>query len=970
MKQLLAITRKELYSYFGSPMALIFIGVFLAATLFSFFWLDTFFARGIADVRPLFRWMPILLIFLVAALTMRQWSAEVQSGAIEVLLTLPVRFVYLVLGKFLAVMSLVSLALLLTLPLPITVAWLGNLDWGPVLGGYIAALLLATAYAAVGLFVSARTSNDVVALIVTVLITAVLHLIGTRGLTEFVGESAGTALRAFSTSARFESIERGVIDLRDLLYYLSIAAIFLALNVLALDAKRWSASPHTARYRFNANLTIFLLALNLATFNLWIAPISVARADLTEQREYTLSPATKGLIGSLQDTLLIRAYFSERTHPLLSPLVPRIVDMLREYEVAAEGRAIVEIVDPAQHPELEAEANQTYGIRPTPFQVADRYESGLVNAYFDVLVRYGDQSEILNFRDLIEIESFRDGQIDVRLRNIEYDLTRAIKKTVYGFQGLDSILAALPTAARLTLFVTPATLPEHLAGVPELIQKVSNEIVSISGGKFDFYLINPTDVGAGTSPQLLLDNYGIQPFAASLFGDSTYYLHMLMEVEGQTPTIIYPTGDLGEAEIRTSIESALKRFSSGFLQVVGIWRPTIGPDPMMAQFGQNQQPPFSTWNALYQQLLQEYAVEPLDLSTGQVPANIDVALIIAPQGMSTIERYALDQFLMRGGAAIVAGSSFRVGVDSFTGSLTLTQIEDGLHEMLDHYGIKVDETLVMDPQNEPFPIAISRDVGGFAVQELQAINYPYFVDIRADGMTQESPIIASLPAVTLNWTSPLQVDEAKNSARDVSVLLHSSSQSWLRSDLNIQPNLELYPDIGFPQAEARSSYPLAVSIIGSFESFFLGKELPQSGSDANQPAPAALPSLIERSPANTRLVVIGSGDFLNDTVFTISSQLAYERYFNSLQLIQNAVDWSVEDLELLTIRSRGAYARVLQPLDPSEQAFWEFLNYAIALTALIAVAFIWQSNRRNEQPMRLNTRYEDQVDPEVSIERA
>ena len=118
MKQIMAIARKEFNTYFGSPMALIFVGVFLAATLFTFFWADAFFARGIADVRPMFRWMPILLIFLVAALTMRQWSEEERSGTLEMLLTLPARTYQLVLGKFLGVMGLVITALALTLFLP------------------------------------------------------------------------------------------------------------------------------------------------------------------------------------------------------------------------------------------------------------------------------------------------------------------------------------------------------------------------------------------------------------------------------------------------------------------------------------------------------------------------------------------------------------------------------------------------------------------------------------------------------------------------------------------------------------------------------------------------------------------------------------------------------------------------------------------------------------------------------------
>jgi ABC-2 type transport system permease protein len=210
MKQALSITRKELNGYFGSPMALIFLGAFLAASLFAFFWIDTFFARGIADVRPLFRSMPVLMIFLVAALTMRQWSEEQRSGTLEVLLTLPVSLVQLVVGKFLAVMALVCVALALTLFLPISVSILGNLDWGPVIGGYLAAVLLAAGYAAIGLTVSSRTDNQIVALISTVLLCGVLYLVGSSGITDFVGDTPAEILRAIGAGSRFESIERGV----------------------------------------------------------------------------------------------------------------------------------------------------------------------------------------------------------------------------------------------------------------------------------------------------------------------------------------------------------------------------------------------------------------------------------------------------------------------------------------------------------------------------------------------------------------------------------------------------------------------------------------------------------------------------------------------------------------------------------------------------------------------------------------
>ena len=475
---------------------------------------------------------------------------------------------------------------------------------------------------------------------------------------------------------------------------------------------------------------------------------------------------------------------------------------------------------------------------------------------------------------------------------------------------------------------------------------------------------------ASTSRQALMEGYGLQPFAASLFGETTYYLHLLLEV-GDQAQVIYPSGDLTEADIRQGIESALKRSSSGFLQVVGLWQPTIQPDPMMAQFGQMQQQPFSTWNTLYQSLSQEYEVRSLDLSDGQVPTDVDVLLFLAPLGMNDMQRYAFDQFLMRGGSVIVAGSNFRASVDPLSGGLSVTPIEDGLTEMLAHYGVTVDPTLVMDPQNEPFPITVNRDVGGFTVQEIQALNYPYFVDVRSDGMSQESPIISNLPAVTLQWASPVRLDEAKNAERDTLTLLQSTAQAWVNDDTNVQPDPQTYPDLGFPAGEERGVQPLAVSVIGSFESYFADKEIPQPGEEESSTAETTTPvapttGTITQSPDTARLVVIGS-DFLNDTVFTISSQMSMDRYLNSLQLVQNTVDWSVEDLDLLEIRTRGTYARVLDSLTENEQSLWEFGNYAFALLALVAIGAWWATRRRSEQPMQLSGHVIEPTEVEVSL---
>jgi len=958
MKQTLSITRKELEAYFGSPMALIFVGAFLAITSFSFFWVDTFFARGIADVRPLFRWMPLLMIFLVAALTMRQWSEEQRAGTLEILLTLPVSPIRLVIGKFLAVMTLVAIALALTLFLPITVSRLGDLDWGPVFGGYLAAILLAAAYAAIGLFVSSRTDNQIVALILTALLCGLFYLAGSGGVTDFVGDRFGEILRAVGSGSRFESIQRGVVDLRDLLYYLSLTGVFLALNVLSLESKRWSTGKRTLPHRRGVAFTSILVVLNLVLLNIWVFPLRGLRLDLTAQREYSLSQTTRDLLSNLQEPLLIRGYFSEKTHPLLAPLVPRIRDMLQEYQVASGGAVQLEMIDPARDPDKEAEANQTYGIRPSPFQVAGRYETSIINSYFDILIRYGDQNVVLGYRDLIEVEAGRD-TIDVRLRNLEYDLTSSIKKVVYGFQSVDAVLAALDEPAELTVYLTPDTLPEWLSDVPETIEKVAQEIAGESNGKFTYTVVDPDAPDSDVTRQELYDLYGLQPFAVSLFSNESYYLHMVLQV-GDQAEVIYPSGDLAEADVRTAIESALKRASPGFLQVVGLWTPPA--QPTQDVYGQMQQP-LSSWWQLSESLRQEYEVRPVDLGTGQVPADVDVLVVVAPQGMTDKERFAIDQYLMRGGSVVVAAGNYGITVDQFAGGLGLKPLEGGLREMLASYGIQIEESLVMDPQNEPFPVPVTRNVGGFQVREIQAIDYPFFVDVRANGMASDSPIVSNLPAVTLNWASPITIDEEKNSGRQVTTLLQSSPASWTQDHTNVQPDFDLYPDLGFPMGDEKQSYLLAVSVQGVFESYFKDKISPFTESEAEEetpqepashtPTPPSSPGTIEVSPETARLVVIGSAEFVDDVVFDISSQLVPDRYLGSLKLVQNAVAWSTEDLDLLNIRARGTYARMLAPLTEREQSLWEGANYVVALLGLIVIGIVWNTRRRNEQPIQL-----------------
>jgi ABC-2 type transport system permease protein len=255
-------------------------------------------------------------------------------------------------------------------------------------------------------------------------------------------------------------------------------------------------------------------------------------------------------------------------------------------------------------------------------------------------------------------------------------------------------------------------------------------------------------------------------------------------------------------------------------------------------------------------------------------------------------------------------------MDPYIGGLGLLPVEGGIKDMLTYYGINVSDSVVLDPHNEPFPVAVNREVGGTTVQEIQSMNYPFFVDVRPDGMKSDSMITSNLVAATMNWVSPVTVDADKNANREVETLLYSSPQSWTVDQPSIQPDFQQYPDLGFPVGESQQSYPLAVTVKGVFNSYFADKPDPfeeaaqqQSGqTTVQEQAPGGTVDTyytrILQSPASSRIVVFGSATFIDDFVIQLSSRLSQDRYLNSLQLFQNAVDWTVEDEDLLSIQSR------------------------------------------------------------------
>jgi ABC-2 type transport system permease protein len=242
MRQVWAIFKREFAAYFATPLAYVFIVIFLIAMGAFTFYIGRFYDNGVADLSVFFSYHPWLYLFLVPALSMRLWAEERRSGTMELLLTLPVPLWATVLGKFLAAWAFTGVALALTFPIWLTVNFLGSPDNGVILASYIGSLLMAGGYLAIGSAISATTSNQVIAFTVSAVVCFLFTVSGAPFVLDFFRAwtpfAVVNAIASFSFITHFSSITQGVIDLRDLIYFFSLIALFLTANVVAVDLKK------------------------------------------------------------------------------------------------------------------------------------------------------------------------------------------------------------------------------------------------------------------------------------------------------------------------------------------------------------------------------------------------------------------------------------------------------------------------------------------------------------------------------------------------------------------------------------------------------------------------------------------------------------------------------------------------------------------------------------------------------------
>ncbi|MCR4573476.1 MAG: Gldg family protein [Lentisphaeria bacterium] len=423
MKPVLSIAKRELRGYFCTPIAYVFLIAFLAMSTIATFLVGDFFTFNEASLRTLFFWLPWLYLLFVPAAGMRLWAEERRQGTVEILMTMPVTPFQAVLGKFLAGWIFLGIGLLLTFPLPITVAWLGSPDIGAMLTGYLGGFLLSGAFLSLCSLASACTKNQVISFVFSVAICLLLVLGGHGPTSLFLSKwglnpETASFVAKFSVIPHLENFQRGVLDLQDILYFLSIAVIALRLNQAAIEMQRgrivdeaWGAFVKRLSHPVIQSLLICVSVLSLNSicshFNLTL--------DCTADRLFTLSESTRQVLDELDRPVTIDFYRTPELPGLPAAFkshIRRIDDLLTEYQRRSKNMVIVNrIVPEADSPQEEAAVEA--GILPqqiSPTNIESRLYIGVG------LSQTARKSIVIPYLE------------PTRATFLEYDLTRGLAK--------------------------------------------------------------------------------------------------------------------------------------------------------------------------------------------------------------------------------------------------------------------------------------------------------------------------------------------------------------------------------------------------------------------------------------------------------------------------------------------------------------------------------------------------------------
>jgi ABC-type uncharacterized transport system involved in gliding motility auxiliary subunit/ABC-type transport system involved in multi-copper enzyme maturation permease subunit len=392
LSRIWTVARRELKSQFDLPTGYVLLVAFLALNGFLFF--RSAYLAQVASLRPMLDLLPWLFLFFVPAVTMRSLAEDIRGGQLEVVLAQPLSELELLLGKYLASVLFLWIALALTLPIPLTLELGAAMPWPTVLVQYLGAGLLAAGFAAIGTWASSLTRSQITAFMLAAVPMFLLILVGLNPL--LVGLPAGLAAVAarIGVLSHFEGIGRGVLDLRDVVYFVSLAGVFLALAYGAILGRR--LAPSSGAHR-RLRLGVGLVAASLIVVTL-LGGYLGGRLDLSPGRAYTLSPATKRVLGNLDDIVTIKLFASPELPTEVALMKRDVDDLLRDVRAAGHDRVRIVERDPTSDNAAQKDA-QSLGIQPVQFNVIGQSELQVKQGYLGLAIQHGSETDAVPFID-------------------------------------------------------------------------------------------------------------------------------------------------------------------------------------------------------------------------------------------------------------------------------------------------------------------------------------------------------------------------------------------------------------------------------------------------------------------------------------------------------------------------------------------------------------------------------------------
>ena len=508
IRRIRTVVRREMSGFFDHPTAYILVVAFLALGLFLTF--RTIYAAGIATLRPFFDLLPWLFAIFIPALTMRSLAEERRSGTLEWLLSHPLRETEVIIGKFLGNWLLVLAALAGTLPTAFGLLIVSEADGGIMMAEYIGGGLLAAQGVAIGLWASSLTRNQITAFILAVSASFALVIIGTPVVLIGLPPSLGVGVSNLSVLGHFENVARGVVDLRDVLYFVSTAALFLFMAVGIMSRERLSAgrSAHRRLRTGTAALVATVVVLNLLGGNIR------GRLDLTQEGLYTLSDGTREILGELDDIVTLKLVISDELPTELQPTLRDVADLVADLRGAANGNLVVENLNPNEDEEVAREA-RNLGVTQNEFNVLRDDEFEVRRGWFGLALLYADQREVIPFINRTDDLEFRLVSAISTMTTVERPGLAFL--TGFGSQGLEtfpSFAQALSDRYDIrTIDLTVDTVPD--------LNRDTLDIVVVAGPQQPLGAPGVDAIGsfvdAGGTALFLIDKHQVSPESPMMY---------------------------------------------------------------------------------------------------------------------------------------------------------------------------------------------------------------------------------------------------------------------------------------------------------------------------------------------------------------------------------------------------------------------------------------------------------------------